>query len=96
MLRRVTIGAGFLLLALVAFGAFAGWPMRLILFALVPALALTLGVVYERKPYRAILETVPPGNWRDTGERFVDPETRRSIAVYSDPASGKRIYIGLP
>jgi hemolysin-activating ACP:hemolysin acyltransferase len=94
MLRHFTLGAGFLLLAVSAYLAFAGWPLSFILFALLPALALTLGVLYERTHYKAILDAVPAGNWRDTGERFVDPETKRVVAVYADPRSGKRIYVG--
>jgi hypothetical protein len=96
MLRHFTIGAGFLLLMLPAYGAYAGWPAQFVLFLLVPGLALTLGVLYERTHYKAILDHVPAGNWRDTGERFVDPETKRTVAVYADPGSGKRIYVGQP
>jgi hypothetical protein len=94
MLRGFTLGVGVILLALAAYGAFTGWPTRLVAFALLPGLALTLGVVYERKHYKAILDDVPRGNWRDTGERFVDPETKRVVAVYADAASGKRVYVG--
>lgn len=84
------------MLALCVYGAFAGWPTRLILFPLVPALALTLGVIYERKPYKAILDAVRAGNWRNSGERFVDPETKRVVAVYINPGNAKRIYVGQP
>jgi len=70
----------------------SGW----LALRLLPALALTVGVIYERKPYKPILDEVPQGDWRDTGEKFVDPETKRVITVYADPASGKRIYVGQP
>lgn len=96
MLRSFTLAAGFLLLVFSAYAAYAGWPTHIVLFPLLPALALTLGVLYERTQYKAILDRVPQGNWRDTGERFVDPETKRAVAVYADPQSGKRIYVGQP
>ena len=94
MLRGFTIGAGFLLLALSACAAFAAWPTPFILFPLLPALAMTLGVLYEGKCYKTILDEVPRGNWSDTGERFVDSETKRVVAVYADLGTGKRIYVG--
>jgi hypothetical protein len=96
MLRGFTLGVGFLLLAFSAYAALSGWPTRFTMFALLPALALTVGVIYERKHYKPILDEVPRGDWRDAGERFVDPETKRVVAVYADPASGKRIYVGQP
>ena len=94
MLRGFTIGVGFLLLALSAYSALEGWPTPFILFPLIPALAMTLGVLYEGKRYKTILDEVPPGNWSDTGERFIDSETKRMVTVYADPGTGKRIYVG--
>jgi hypothetical protein len=96
MLRGFTILAGSLLLVLSGYAAFAGWPTRFILFPVIPGLAMTLGVLFEGRRYKTILDTVPAGNWRDTGERFVDAETKRAVAVYSDPGTGKRVYIWAP
>jgi hypothetical protein len=84
------------LLALSAYLAFAGSPVHFIMFTLVPALALTLGVLYERTHYKALLDQVPLGNWHDTGERFVDPETKRVVTVYADSGTGNRIYVDQP
>jgi hypothetical protein len=38
----------------------------------------------------------PDPRWRDTGERFVDPETGLMTAVYFDPAKGERHYRAAP
>jgi hypothetical protein len=57
-------------------------------------LLLTFGILYEKVQYKPVLDRLPPGDWQDTGERFVDPSTRRTVAIYADPRTGKRIYIG--
>ena len=54
---------------------------------------MTLGVFYEGKCYKTILDDLPRGSWSDTGERFVDSETKRVVAAYADPGTGKRIYV---
>lgn len=33
------------------------------------------------------------GDWRATGEKFVDPETGRLVTVWFDPESGERRYV---
>lgn len=37
----------------------------------------------------------PPkgSNWRPTDERFVDPETHKTVTVWFDPATGERRYV---
>jgi len=42
--------------------------------------------------YRAEL-TDPPEGYVFTGERFVDPTSRRTVDVWQDPASGQRVYV---
>jgi hypothetical protein len=56
-------------------------------------LVLTVGVIYERVQYKPILEVPPPGDWRATEERFIDPATNRTVTVYAN-AKGRRIYVG--
>jgi hypothetical protein len=60
---------------------------------LVTGLLLTLGVIYEKVQYKVILDRVPPGDWRATGERFIDSATQRAVTVYANP-KGRRIYVG--
>jgi hypothetical protein len=50
-------------------------------------------LVIERARYKRVL-SVPPGEpWRETAERFVDPETSRLVVVWEHPGSGKRAYV---
>lgn len=32
-------------------------------------------------------------NWRATDERFIDPETSKTVTVWFDPATGERRYV---
>jgi hypothetical protein len=57
------------------------------------ALVLVVGLAIERWRYKAILGAPPGPEWRSNGERFVDPETGRMVAVYEEPASGRRVYV---
>jgi hypothetical protein len=90
--RLITIlqyGAAAALVVLVALAAFGGWPMwpPLIAFG-----AVLVFVLFERNQYKAIADRPPPG-WEATGERFIDPETGKPVAVYYDPKSGQRQYV---
>ncbi|MDE2148765.1 MAG: hypothetical protein KGJ55_02785 [Gammaproteobacteria bacterium] len=83
---------GLLALAVAAVCAGSGQPVAALWLA-VNGLVLTLGVAWERWRYKSTLSRRPPGNWRPTGERFVDPETGRLTEVYYDPATGERSYV---
>ena len=49
------------------------------------------GILFERRGYRPkVSQTV--GNWQRTGERFVDPTTKREVEVYYNPQTGERDY----
>ncbi|MBS0373330.1 MAG: hypothetical protein JSR73_02020 [Proteobacteria bacterium] len=86
--RAVTIGAA----ALAAIGTvlcLAGMPApgaQLLGLGVV----VLVGVAIERWRYRT---TPRPGaDWQPTGERFVDPESGRSVDVFYDPKTGERRY----
>jgi hypothetical protein len=49
----------------------------------------------ERWRYKPLGEHSPGPDWTATGERFVDPETGKLVAVYFHPASGERRYVAL-
>ena len=53
-------------------------------------LALSLGTAIERR-YKTPGEGSHGPGWTDTGERFIDPETGRQVAVYVSTA-GEREY----
>jgi hypothetical protein len=42
--------------------------------------------------YRAELQQ-PPEGYTFTGERFVDPGSRRTVEVWQHPQSGQRVYV---
>ena len=69
----------------------AGWPA-----AIRPALisgVLVLVLLIERYIYKPIVTVSPGTGWDKTAERFVDPRSGRSVAVYFNPTTGQRRYV---
>jgi hypothetical protein len=62
---------------------------------LLSGLALTAGIAWERWHYTRVLAVRPDTRWVDTAERFIDPASGRLVAVFSEPGSGKRHYVGV-
>jgi hypothetical protein len=58
-------------------------------------LLLLIGLLIERWRYKPLGERKPGPDWTATGERFIDPETGKLVAVYFHPASGERRYVAL-
>jgi hypothetical protein len=57
-------------------------------------LILFLGIVFERRRYKRLLDEPPPGaDWEPTSERFIDPETQAEVVVYFNPKTGARAYV---
>ena len=83
------VGVGVLLLA--AGGvAVAAHAYGVALYLLITGGAYSVGVAFERWRY-----TPPPpriGNWRSTGERFLDPVSNKMVEVYFNPETGERHY----
>ncbi len=89
MLKRlvVALGVGLLLaggvaVALHAYGA--------AFYLFITGGAYSAGVLFERWRY-----TPPPpriGNWRATGERFLDPASGKMVEVYFNRETGERHY----
>ena len=50
-----------------------------------------LGTLFERWRYNNKNASLD-ADWQTTGERFVDPETGKSMEVLYDPRSGERRY----
>jgi hypothetical protein len=91
MLRNVLLilAAGFAAigLLLVAAGSSSpGWPM------LGWGAVVVIALLAERWRYRRV-EHARGGRWQATGERFEDPETRQTVEVLYDPATGERRYV---
>jgi hypothetical protein len=56
--------------------------------------ALVGGILFEHGRYKPAAPDHPGAGWVATGERFVDPESGREVAVYYQPTSGERRYVG--
>lgn len=92
MLRSVLV---FLGLAALALGA-----LCLIIGADPPAYTLLIwgavllaAIVYERFRYKPLASAVPGADWQRTSERFVDPDSGKTVTVYLQPGSGERQYV---
>jgi len=59
------------------------------------AAVFLIGLAIERWRYKPLAERPPGPDWQATGERFVDPETGKLVAVYFHPATGERRYIAV-
>jgi hypothetical protein len=90
--------AAILGLALLALGVGIALSARTPIAALGPGLmgaVILLGTVFERFRYRRLGDAPPGPGWTDTGERFRDPETDATVAVFFHPPSGERRYVRL-
>ncbi len=83
---------GLLLLGALA-AALTGVFAALLPSLLIGGLLLVLGLAIERWRYKPVRRERPDPRWKDTGERFVDPESGQLTAVYFDPARGERHYL---
>lgn len=86
--RRWALTVGLLFIAAgVALWSVGGGPALLIVGVVAVVTALAEPIYGQAK--------APPkgGNWQPTDERFVDPETRKTVTVWFDPATGERRYV---
>ncbi len=82
------------LLVLAAFAAaMAGVWVMFLPQLLIVGVILLIGLAIERWRYKPLSRLQPDPSWKDTGERFVDPESGLLTAVYFDPQRGERHYI---
>jgi hypothetical protein len=92
MLRKVLIVIGVILLitagVFLALGLYPFLPHLLIL-----GLMLSAGIVWERWQYKKPSTTGPEPGWQSTGERFVDPQSGKTVEVYFDAKSGESHYV---
>jgi hypothetical protein len=54
---------------------------------------LFVGSLFERVRYKKLENADPGPGWRETDERFIDPETKQSVTVFFNPTSGERRYV---
>ena len=96
MWRAIPIILG---LALLALGGGLAMHLQTLFPALVPIGAgalILLGTLFERHRYRRLGEAPTGPGWTDTGERFRDPETDATVAVFFHAQSGERRYVRRP
>lgn len=91
MLRRLIIAYGVLCLigAVVLFALQV--TIALVIYLAVNGLLIVGAILFERTGYRLRISQTG-GNWQKTGERFVDPTTKREVEVYYNPQTGERDY----
>jgi hypothetical protein len=53
--------------------------------------ALIVAFLFERQRYAPSVSS-GTGDWKVTGERFIDPVSGERLAVYVDPSTGDRDY----
>jgi hypothetical protein len=93
MLRATVFGAGCVLLAAAISLLLNGACIPAIFWTLFLGLALTLGLVWERRRYKELVPKPAGPGWIATEERFVDPATGRNVTVWYQPATGRRQYV---
>jgi len=91
LLRRLIIAYGVLCLIGAVVLLIAHVTIALVIYLAVNGLLIVGGILFERRGYRPkVSQTV--GNWQKTGERFVDPTTKREVEVYYNSQTGERDY----
>src|SRR5580658_5347979 len=61
----------------------------------VVGILILFGTMFERFRYRRLGDAPTGPGWTDTGERFRDPETDATVAVFFHAQSGERRYVRL-
>lgn len=92
MLRKALLLCGALLL-LGGLGAVLLWHVPGRLGPAGIGVVLLLAILFEQRGYKRIVDAAPGPDWLPTGERFLDPNTNVPVAVYIQPATGKRAYV---
>ena len=65
---------------------------------IVPTISLGLvlaGLLFENHRYRQLNSQAPGGDFKPTGERFIDSESGKLVEVHSDAATGARRYVAV-
>ena len=90
--------AAVIVLSGLAFGVVvvADWMLGRVCIA--PTIAtglLLIGAVFERYRYQRLLTRAPGAGWQATEERFIDPETGKTVTVFFNAATGERRYVAV-
>jgi hypothetical protein len=91
MLRRIIIVYGLLCLAGAIILFILHVTIVLVIYLAVNGLIIVASLLFERRGYRPVVSRAD-GTWEKTGERFIDPTTKREVEVYYNPQTGERDY----
>jgi hypothetical protein len=93
IVRSALLAVGIFLLAAAAVTACFSAPFLVVVWLGGVGLALTVGILFERKRYKPAESVPPAADWVATDERFLDPDSGETVTVFYRPASGERRYI---
>ena len=93
VLRAALFAVCGILFAVTGWSAIAGCTLGATLRFAVPGLVLLFALVVERWRYKPVTGRPPGAGWVATKERFVDPESGKSVTVFYQPATGERRYV---
>lgn len=91
-LRRAVLAWGLVYLAVAVLLLVRHTARPLALYLALGGIVLVAGIVWERSRYRPVVDPTA-GEWRPTGERFIDPVGGQLVEVRYNPATGERAYI---
>jgi hypothetical protein len=90
MIRSVLVGLCAAWIAVGLWGVTHDWTTwPLLVF---PALLLA-AIIFERVHYRGNATDAAAGDWRPTGERFLDEASGKPVVVWFNPTTGERRYV---
>ena len=93
VLRAALFVVSAILLAVAGWLAIAGCSLGVVLRPGIPGLALLVGLAVERWRYKPVTSHRPGADWVSTGERFIDPESGKTVTVFYQPSTGERRYV---
>jgi hypothetical protein len=90
--RQLLLSLGLTIFLLGVFLIVIGLAIPFGLYLCVAGLILAFGILLERRGYRPRVNRAS-GQWRETGERFIDPVSGHLIVVRYNPETGERDYV---
>ncbi|HET9159735.1 MAG TPA: hypothetical protein VFN88_03915 [Caulobacteraceae bacterium] len=93
MLRGILIAISVVMLAAAAVLALSGRFEPGLITLIAWGVILFVGVVFERRMYKQVLDAPPGGDFQPTSERFRDPQSGQETVVYYNAKTGKRAYV---
>lgn len=93
VLRAALFVVSAILLGAAAWSEIAGCTLGIVLRPAIPGLVLLFGLVVERWRYKPVTTRLPGPDWVSTNERFIDPESGKTVTVFYQASTGERRYV---